>query len=801
VRRAGRSSPLLLSRRFAGLLALLIATTVVRADDKKETRVVLDRTGCVLHGDPNGEGRMAIAIALALTGRPGGHVTVTAPYLTVPVEGEGTNLAGLVSVLRTIQGLPQLGGADMLPVFRAASESPGVVLAYTADEVDVVAANGKVPPEILEKVREKEPHPDRLLVNETARGLLVDAVGDKLKGRLVALKTALPAEARHFSFLDALGARTVELTDPIEAARTLVKEIGGPDLPAPLRFVLTDGKATVPCRPGSRVAVLGDGEIAPLSSRAVGIDPWKRSWIVDADAPFTIEGEAGMKVAALVAPRVEPEYRASAFRLASGAIQVLVDFKDRSIGLAARVQDRDLEKDQDGVWRGRFTSAEAAADATELKLEIGAGGALSEVAPVAIQRAVLMLAAAEEPLAGARTPLSIKTELPSDLLAQTIYLDLASGDAKVTVELTLKEHEYTGDAVLAEGTWSIASARAGDLPVELAAPLVSKKPAHLVATLVKKGPLEDGKLSLVCSVAVEPPLAQPAPLGVTASHGVARVVGGPLKDHGDFEVALEGGEPGPLELSFALPLARGAEARGTLALTIERTGAWKKPLALGLLGIGGLWLVIFYGRRSAIARRFGSRQLRGLGSNGKMSYERYFLRDHRDGPRSAVCPPGATAVHVEIGKDGRVRARALEGSELMGIDGGQADEVILVHETCFAVARGLYRRRWVYLDHEPTGDELLKKYVPGAPSYEGGTKDSDVIVLLDEQENMIPPSQRLTPVESAKLPRVSDVVKAHSDESIVVADSQLERVLEDSKEILDPGSSDETSSDDTVGEE
>jgi hypothetical protein len=99
----------------------------------------------------------------------------------------------------------------------------------------------------------------------------------------------------------------------------------------------------------------------------------------------------------------------------------------------------------------------------------------------------------------------------------------------------------------------------------------------------------------------------------------------------------------------------------------------------------------------------------------------------------------------------------------------------------------------VYLEREPTADELAKKYVAGAKSYDGeSSRDSDVFVILDEQENMIPPSQRLVPVESSKLPKVSDVVNAESDEHIIVTNSDEERIIDTDDAILDPGSDDST---------
>lgn len=790
----------LLPSTFA--LALLLGAASAAAADEKTTAVVLDRTGAVAHGDPRGEGRFALAFALALTAKPGARVVVFAPALDPPVEGDALSLDSLVSVLKTVVTGPSLGGANLVPLFRDAAARGAVVVAYTSGELDVVDARGRVPQDILAKARETDARPDRKGVNEAARSLLAE-LAKPLEGKLVALRTPLPAPAKSVPFLEVLGARIVELEQPLEATRRLAKEIAGVDLPAVATLALDEGRATVAAERGSRVVLLGDKGLRIATKHGFALDGEGRAWVVDADAPFEVEGAAGTKVSTIAAPRTSLEFAAAAYRLASGGIHVTVTPRDRTLSLAARAEGQDLERSPDGSLRGRLPRN----DASAIKLAVGAPGALPEPGELAVTRAVIALEAAEAPLAGARTRLvAHAASLPTELLPRTIGIALVTSGAgasgKASVELTRSGDSFVGEVVLTEGTWTLDTVRAGELAVELRAPLATRPAGVLTATLVEAGKIVEGSSVLLLDLAVDPPLAADATPLVAATRGLARIEGG-VKDRARVRVVVANVEPGPNELELTLPLARGAESRAKVSFGLELAPSWKKPAAAGLFLVALAWGLVVHLRRRALARRFGAKQLRGLGSNGKMSYERYPLIEHRDGRWAAIAPPGATAARLELTKDGRVRARALEGSELSAQDGKKKDEILCVHETLFLVKRGLYTRPWVYLEREPTGEELAKRYIQGAPSYDGeSSRDSDVFVLLDDQENMVPPSQRLVPVDSARLPQVDEVLQAESDESVVVTNSDEERVLDDESAILDPGSSDSTlddiESDDSV---
>ena len=772
-------------RRGGIALALVLALGGRVLGDEKTTAVVIDRSGSVAFGDRSGDGRAAVAFALALAARPGGRVVVLASGAE-PVEGDATKLEGLEKALHACLVAPRPGGDDLVKLLREAI-AKGTVLAYTSDDLDVIDGEGHAPEDVLAAAGGT---PDRKAVNEAAREL-VAKIGAK---GVVALRTPLPAAARSVDFLGPLGAKVVDLDSPLEAARGLAKVLAGLDLDAPVKATLESGKATIAASGRARVALLGEKALKVSAPHALALDAGGRAWLVDTDGPLEVEGEPGTSVSSLVAPRAEVEFTASAFRLANGAVHVTVAPKDRSLVLAARAGDVDLERGQDGVLRGRLVALEG----DEVPVSVGAG-ALGAPVGVPVARAVLALEAGEVPIANGTTKLVAKAPaLPPELLPAAVSVTLASGKELRKVELARSDATYSGDVVLGEGTWSLQASAAGDLAVELGAPLVAKPAALLSAVLVEAGKVNGGTVSVVVDLALAPALAKPAAPAVTAFKGTAQVEG-TLSEKGRFTVSLTGVDPGRNELFFKVPLGRGAEASAKLELVLEGALPWKPLAAAAAAALGLLWMAVVHLRKRALAKRFAEKQLRGLGSNGKISYERYLLIEHREDRFSAIAPPGATAARIEIGRDGRIRARALEGSALTGVGGQAGAELLLVHETCFLVTRGLYRRRWVYLDREPTAEELLKKYVEDAPSYIGEeSRDSDVFVLLDEQQNMAPPSQRLTPVESAKLPQVQDVVGNESDDTIVMTSSSEDKVLDDEKGILDPGSSDEVGSDDLI---
>ncbi len=224
---------------------------------------------------------------------------------------------------------------------------------------------------------------------------------------------------------------------------------------------------------------------------------------------------------------------------------------------------------------------------------------------------------------------------------------------------------------------------------------------------------------------------------------------------------------------------------------------WRKIVGAALAIVAVLSIpVIVVLRRRGRTSPWGMKQLRGIANNGKISYERYLLRECLESRTVATAPPGdATGVRLELREKG-VHARALEGSHLALIDvpDVHVGELDLRHLMPFFVVRGLYVRRYAFLEREPSADELLKRLAPDTESYDNQeTHDSDVFVLLDERQNLIPPSSRIVAIESARLPEIRPVLDVGSDENIIITDSDEEKLLDAKSrrapKVLQPGES------------
>jgi hypothetical protein len=793
------------------LLTLLFALALggaasAQSPGPRTLAVVVDRSAALRFADPRGDGRAALAFAIALAARPTDRICVLAPGLDRPVTGSVGTLDGLASALRTIARQPLVaGGVDLLPSLQGARERAGPdgqILLYTADEVDVVDAQGHVPGPALDKARAKDPAPDRKGVNEAACALFLDGIGPG--AHVLSLRVPLPVAARCVPFLEKLGSPVVEL-DPghvLETVRKLAASLGA-EVPEPTTVTLEGGKATLAAGPASRVALLAEKELKVLSPGAIALDAERRFWLVDAEGPIALEGEAGSVVAALVAPRATIPLEASAFRLASKNVHVRVVPRDAKAPLLVRVSAggaaADLARDQDGSLSGTFP---APTDVTAVHVAAGLDEAsLGGGVDVPIVRALLTvgLEAGASPVVGEPVVLAARGGLPPGIAPSTLDVKLRSdkGD-RLDVTLARTATGWRGDATPTKaGSYTLGEPSAADLALALEAPIVVA-PA---ATLTAQGPaepvlLKNGAASVALDLTLEPEGQATVSVALAGAKGEARVEGpDALSGHGRTSVAITADLEGPtkVELVVSAKLARGAPAVARVRLELRPQAGWKRFAAAGFVGLGLVWALVVFLRRRGIAARFGMKQLRGIGSNGKISYERYLLRDHLDGRRAAVLPPGATAVRIELAGDSRATARAIEGSHLLGIEarGEAKEEVPLVHETPFVVVRGLYHRRYIYLEREPTADELQKRFIDDAQSYEGQTRDSDMIVLLGDSDNMIPPSQRLVPVESARLPQVDEVADSDSDEHVIVTDSAEDRVLDGEHEILDPGSSDD----------
>ncbi|MBI3724096.1 hypothetical protein HY251_09115, partial [bacterium] len=655
--------------------------------------------------------------------------------------------------------------------------------------------------------RAKTPKPDRNAVNEAARAALAEIVpGAALSKRFFALRAPLPVEARGVSFIEKLGAQAVDLdlARPLEAARGIASALGGEV--AVRSIILEENGAKIESSARSRVAVLADRPIRISGTDAVSpMDAEKRVFILDShDGALEVSGEKGTTVATLVASGPKLSLAVRAFRTASHAafVEVVPSAPAPSLVVNVRAGTAEATLARKGErFLGSVAAEEQASTVTVNAvldgnalppIETRIGGAAVHVEPKgsAVVGAPLALVGELDP------------DLPDELVPGRFTLTLRSGSGgEATGELVRKGAGFQGDITFAKaGSYSLSRAEAGELGVGLASPIeVAPAPALAIR---RKG--EPGPLALsggTAEVEVELELTPPPTKAASVSFSLTGIQGEAISEtHGlpgkaTFLVKISApsaDRAGNCELVAKAKLAHG-EAVASLPLEIT-VQPWKKIAAAALLGLAVLWLLVVLVRRRSLAKLWGEKQLRGIGTNGKMSYERYLLRDHRVSRRAAVAPPGATAARVEIQGDGRALARAEEGSHLLRIEAKpEAKPALpLVHETAFAVVRGLYNRRYVYLEREPTASELEKRYVPEARSYEGSdarTADSDVIVLLEEKQNLVPPSQRIVPVDSARLPKIEPLSDIDSDESVVIADSYEAKVIDSQHLVLDPGSS------------
>jgi hypothetical protein len=173
----------------------------------------------------------------------------------------------------------------------------------------------------------------------------------------------------------------------------------------------------------------------------------------------------------------------------------------------------------------------------------------------------------------------------------------------------------------------------------------------------------------------------------------------------------------------------------------------RRGAAIAILAFSVVWFLFLFrsyrARLAAQAALVGEKQLRGIGANGKISVERYFFRDFldEDGPLDhfSVGPlEGGASLDVELREDATVKAVASDGSQLVHADRPEllGREIVLRHGNAFAVVVGHTARRYVFLEGDPTGDELQQRFVEGTVSYEAELNDSGVFVVLDDDDNV-----------------------------------------------------------------
>ena len=189
----------------------------------------------------------------------------------------------------------------------------------------------------------------------------------------------------------------------------------------------------------------------------------------------------------------------------------------------------------------------------------------------------------------------------------------------------------------------------------------------------------------------------------------------------------------------------------------------------------------------------GEKQLRAVGPNGRLTFERYKLLDSSQEDLSALINPedSQASIRISVRMDGSVHAVALEGAQIVHEDHPTvlAKDVVLNHGAAFAVVHDKRARRYVYLDREPSAEDLAARYVDAVSVGEGEVRDSGVFVILDDDQNMASTdamsarASGLFPVKPpAKAPAGDDDDDEQQSDVLDVSDEGSADLLEDSSD-------------------
>lgn len=801
------------------------------AQEGRTVAVVIDRSGSLRHADPDGHGPQLLAAALALALESGDRLLlVDDPASEAPPEpvGELSGLAGRLTAL-VRSSVPARGGVDLgaLLVSALTRVGPqGLVVVYTDDDLDVIGADGRPPPEVLERARRAEPRPARDALNRAALELLAERVRGLPGRRLLGLRAPLPPGARTVSLLEAVGARIHELDGPEDGlVSDLVEALRGEPALSQATALPADGALELP---GPARVVLRGEDPLPLPG-ALRLDPDGRVVLIEAP-PGPLR--PGVAAHAWVAPRAPLPPRVQAWAL-RGAARVVVQGEDPHAGVGELVLR----------WGARQARLEgsppqaqlppAAGPLSLLRVVTGPGGRravadsrelfpqLTEVeltssGPAQSGLPQELTATPPAPMAW-REPIAVRVRGPGGRTDRVMLVDAGEGRFA---------GRFTPDA---GGTWEVQPD--GLLPLRLNGPLeVSEGPRYRLKIEALLGPEgeplfelspRDEQVELRVKLAVEPPLPAPLPLHVTlndAPTGAAisardqlqlkdraegtLVLAWPEDATGDARVLLrvlgpEGSALGATHRFVVHPrrsLTRLLAAVGLLTLAVILTGV--QVIRRRRARAAAAEAALLAGaeeedeehepepeeedddepapRALALppetASRLGTRQLRGLGTNGKISVERYgFLENSREDSSVVISPEDShAAVELEVRADGTVKAKAAEGAKLIHEDRPEllVNETTLRHGNAFAVVEGPRARRFVYLEREPDADELQTRFVEGTVSNEAEMRDSGVFVVLDDHHEVAPESARMLSLGPGLLGRSSEDLRDASDDEL-----------------------------------
>jgi hypothetical protein len=833
------------------LLALVLAlASPARAKDAPEAIVlVLDRSASLRHADPTARGPRVLAMALALSLREGQRVSLltTDGAAVGPFAMDGVDAPALLRRLdEALSAAPQqVGGADLAAALSRAYElagTRGLVVVFTDDDLDVIGPDGRPPAAALERASRSlgaSSRPARDDVNRAAADLLVEGLpAPGARPTLVGLRAPLPA--RSAPVLERAGADLVELRketpDPDVVVRLAAAIAGDPLL---LRGDPLDAPVTLPWP--ARVGILSPTPVEVAGGAK--LDGGGRLWLLDATAGAPLPVVPG--ATAVVLPRVEVPADVHAWALESGVVRVAAVERQAApgCGLSARAGDSETSlaaagPSAPGVLHGDLWPGADVAQVEVQRVVAGGGGrAITARRLVAVERVEVVLAPAGPVQAG--SAVELRGALPPGLVPRrAMSLRVSQAGGSQVVPLEARDGALVA-RIVPQRPGALQVEAEGELRVRLGAPIDvgPEVERHLVIerltaswTERAMGELAAGEsldvsrgpARLELQLRLEPPAGSPLPItaaleGAPAGSELVFAPGATIVDQAalSFEVRWPK-ELGSGAVTLRLRAGEGDRLSVGRALSIDTGPSWaRRGIAAGIILVSVVWFVFLVQRRRRLlalaTASMGEKQIRAVGPNGRLTFERYKLLDGSQEDLSALINPeeSQASIRISVRDDGTVHAVALEGAQIVHEDQPtvMAKDVVLSHGNAFAVVHDKRARRYVYLDREPSAEDLAARYVDAVSVGEGEVRDSGVFVILDDDQNMASTdaisarASGLFPIKKeAPAPAAGDQSSADDSSADDVADAEDAIETEGFDDDSDVGSDDlfEDSSDEVI---
>ncbi|MCA8923449.1 MAG: hypothetical protein KDD82_16655, partial [Planctomycetes bacterium] len=549
-------------------------------------------------------------------------------------------------------------------------------------------------------------------------------------------------------FLGSLDAEVVDLlpADPERAVTAMAALLSGKPVMDPLQLAPGESRLA----PGFEARALVRAQ-RPLSLEGRKLDARGTLWLLEVPVEGLDLGEHGGAVCYL-APSARLPSDLAAYGL-DGVVRVSAGELPEGGALFVRLDGAEAPL----AGTPPTVDARGSAAQVEVVLKVGRGGFVADSRRLDVLPVRLTLGAEGEAQVG--QPLLLRGQLSPGFTAPgPIRLALRCGSGE--------ERELTLDADL---TASFTPEVAGRLNVRTVGPLplsfkevtvaAPAAPPRLRLTVSRADgtpilgalPVAGEEVELRVEVAAEPPYASPVQASFSLEGGAGlTLVAEPfeVRDKATTAVRLrwpaEPGDEASLTLLARTATATPATGRHTLHLVhpvdlLRRYLGW----ALILLAVIAVIAYVLQRRfRAYLASRMGNRQIRGIDAEGKISVERYNFVDNSREDEVVEIAPELTASSVEliVQDDGSVRASISGRAKLIHEKNPHllVDSTPLRHGDSFAVVEGSRARRFVYLDDEPSAEELEQSVAQDRASAEAELRDSGVYVLLDDNQNVAP---------------------------------------------------------------